>query len=186
MKLKFAIPALIFVVLCGVFAWMLYRTGAEGYDVRVLQSPLIGKPAPSFRLPSLENPDQFVDSRDFAGKPFVLNVWGTWCIECRYEHPVLLEIARQNVVPIVGLDIKDDRNEARRWLQTLGNPYAATAFDEDGRVGLDWGVYGAPETFLIGADGTVQYKHVGPVTMQIWQQHFVPRLQPASSAGGGE
>lgn len=183
MKLKFAIPALIFLSLCAVFGWMLYRTGAEGYNVRVLPSPLIGKQAPGFRLPSLENPEQFVDSRDFAGKPYVLNVWGTWCIECRYEHPVLLEIARENLVPIVGLDIKDDRDEALRWLRTLGNPYAANAFDEEGRVGLDWGVYGAPETFLIGADGTVLYKHVGPVTMQVWRQHFTPRLLAARTTG---
>jgi len=184
MKLRFLIPAVIFLALCGVFGWMLYRTGVEGYNVSVLQSPLIGKRAPSFRVASLEDPEKFVDSSDFAGKPFVLNVWGTWCVECRYEHPVLLEIARKNLVPIVGLDHKDDRDQALRWLQTLGNPYVATAFDEDGRVGLDWGVYGAPETFLIGGDGTVLYKQVGALTMQVWEEHFVPRLQPARPVGG--
>lgn len=176
MKWRFAIPVVLFVALCGVFGWMLYRTGAEGYDVRLLQSPLLGKTAPAFRLPKVENIEQWVDSRDFAGKPYLVNVWATWCVECRHEHPVLLEIARQNIIPIIGLDTKDELSDAQRWLNTLGNPYAANAFDADGRAALDWGVYGAPETFLVDATGNVIYKHVGALTMGVWQQQFLPRL----------
>ncbi len=187
MKWRFAIPITILVALCAVFGWMLYRTGVEGYDASVLQSPLVGKPAPTFRLSKVETPDQFVDSRDYAGKPYLLNVWATWCDACRHEHPVLLEIARQSAVPIVGLDTKDELSEAQRWLNRLGNPYVANAFDADGRVALDWGVYGAPETFLVDARGMVVYKHVGPLTMSVWQQQFVPRIQaqlsPSASAG---
>jgi len=181
MKWRFAIPAIVFIALCGVFGWMLYRTGAEGYNVSVLQSPLLGKGAPSFKLPRVEAMDQEIDSRDYAGKAYLLNVWATWCVECRHEHPVLLAIARQNIVPIIGLDTKDDLNDAQRWLNALGNPYVATAFDADGRVALDWGVYGAPETFLIGADGKILYKHVGALSMRVWQEQFLPRIQQGSA-----
>jgi cytochrome c biogenesis protein CcmG/thiol:disulfide interchange protein DsbE len=185
MKWRFAIPVALFAVLCGVFGWMLYRTGAQGYDTRVLESPLIGKRAPTFRLPRVENMEQMVDTSDYAGKAYLLNVWATWCVECRHEHPVLLEIARQNIIPIIGLDTKDDLADAQRWLNALGNPYVATAFDAEGRTALDWGVYGAPETFLIDADGNVAYRHVGTLTMNVWQQHFLPRIQPKSQAAGG-
>jgi cytochrome c biogenesis protein CcmG/thiol:disulfide interchange protein DsbE len=176
MKLRFVIPIAIFAVLCGVFGWMLYRTGAQGYNVSTLQSPLIGKDAPLFSLPRVENMEEMVDNRTFAGKPYLLNVWATWCVECRHEHPALLEIARQNILPIIGLDTKDELADAQRWLNVLGNPYTATAFDADGRVALDWGVYGAPETFLVDAQGKVAYKHVGTLTMQVWEQQFLPRI----------
>ncbi len=176
MKWRFAIPGLIFALLCGAFGWMLYRTGAEGYDVRVLQSPLLGKSAPTFRLPSVAAITEFVDNRDYAGKAYLLNVWATWCVECRHEHAVLLEIARQNLIPIIGLDTKDDLHDAQRWLAQLGNPYVASAFDADGRAALNWGVYGAPETFLVDARGVVVYKHVGALTMAVWQERFLPRI----------
>ena len=179
MKWRFAIPAVVFAALFGVFGWMLYRTESDNYDPSFIQSPLLGKEAPAFRLPRVEDPSQFVDTRDYAGKMFVLNVWGTWCIGCRQEHPVLLQIARQQLVPIVGLDTKDELADSQRWLNTLGNPYTATALDTDGRAAIDWGVYGAPETFLIDAQGRVIYKHIAPLTMDIWEREFVSRIRQA-------
>jgi cytochrome c biogenesis protein CcmG/thiol:disulfide interchange protein DsbE len=114
----------------------------------------------------------------------VLNVWGTWCGGCREEHDTLLDIARQKVVPIVGLNWKDDNTAAQQWLQKLGNPYAVVAEDRDGRAAIDWGVYGAPETFLIGPDGVVLYKHIAPMTMEVWNTEFMPRIEAARAAAG--
>ena len=176
---KFIVPFGLFALL-GVFLYVgLHR------DPSYVPSPLIGKPAPDFTLPSLQDPAYPVSSKDLAGRPWVLNVWGTWCAGCRQEHPVLLQIARQTSVPIIGLDWKDDATEAQRWLAELGNPYAAVAFDSEGRVAIDWGVYGAPETFLIGADGKVLYKHIAPMTLEVWAKEFEPRIQAATAAPGG-
>ena len=176
---KFIVPFGLFALL-GVFLYIgLHR------DPSYVPSPLIGKPAPDFTLPSLQDPAYPVSSKDLAGRPWVLNVWGTWCAGCRQEHPVLLQIARSTSVPIIGLDWKDDATEAQRWLAELGNPYAAVAFDSEGRVAIDWGVYGAPETFLIGADGKVLYKHIAPMTLEVWAKEFEPRIQAATAAPGG-
>ena len=176
---KFIVPFGLFALL-GVFLYVgLHR------DPSYVPSPLIGKPAPEFTLPSLQDPAYPVSSKDLAGRPWVLNVWGTWCAGCRQEHPVLLQIARQTSVPIIGLDWKDDATEAQRWLAELGNPYAAVAFDSEGRVAIDWGVYGAPETFLIGADGKLLYKHIAPMTLEVWAKEFEPRIQAATAAPGG-
>ena len=176
---KFIVPFGLFALL-GVFLYIgLHR------DPSYVPSPLIGKPAPEFTLPSLQDPAYPVSTKDLAGRPWVLNVWGTWCAGCRQEHPVLLQIARQTSVPIIGLDWKDDATEAKRWLAELGNPYSAVAFDSEGRVAIDWGVYGAPETFLIGADGQVLYKHIAPMTLEVWANEFEPRIQAATAAPGG-
>jgi cytochrome c biogenesis protein CcmG/thiol:disulfide interchange protein DsbE len=148
-----------------------------GRDKETLPSPLIGKPAPQFSLPSVGGTAPAVSSSDFAGRPYVLNVWATWCVGCREEHQALLEIASRGEVPIVGLNWKDEMQLAQQWLQQLGNPYVATAFDEEGRVAIDWGVYGAPETFLIDASGKVIHKHVAPLTMAIWERDFLPLLK---------
>ncbi len=148
-----------------------------GRDKETLPSPLIGKPAPQFSLPSVGGSAPIVSSSDFAGRPYVLNVWATWCIGCREEHEALLEIASRGEVPIVGLNWKDEMPLAQQWLQQLGNPYVATAFDEEGRVAIDWGVYGAPETFLVDASGKVIHKHVAPMTLQIWEREFLPLLK---------
>jgi len=178
LKLKFVIPLLLFVVL-GVFLFVgLFR------DPRVVPSPLIGKPAPQFTLPSLQDASYPVDSRELLGQPWLLNVWGTWCGGCRQEHDTLLAIAAQRVVPMVGLNWKDDGKLARRWLSELGNPYAVVAVDQEGRTAIDWGVYGAPETFLIGPDGTVLYKHIAPMTMDIWNREFLPRIEAARAGAG--
>lgn len=173
-------PAIAFVLLGGLFAVVLLRIGSGRLDVREIQSPLIGKRAPAFRLPSVTDGSQWVDSRDLSGKTHLVNVWGTWCAACREEHAALLAIARREGVPIIGLDWKDEPATAREFLAALGNPYAAVAADRDGRVAIDWGVYGAPETFLISADGRVLTKQVGPMTPEIWQARFLPLLGHAA------
>jgi cytochrome c biogenesis protein CcmG/thiol:disulfide interchange protein DsbE len=175
---KFIVPFVLF-LLMGVFLYV----GLQR-DPRYVPSPLIGKAAPEFTLPSLQDPAYTVSSSELTGRPWLLNVWGTWCGGCRQEHDVLLEIARQNTVPMVGLNWKDDDAAAKRWLRDLGNPYAVVAVDQDGRTAVDWGVYGAPETFLIGPDGTVLYKHIAPMTLEIWRTEFLPRIEASASKGG--
>lgn len=177
--LKFLIPVGLFAVLVGFLFFGL------GRDKQRLPSPLIGKSAPVFELPRLEDPSKTFSNREFAGKPYVLNVWGTWCVECRHEHAALMEIARRAEVPIIGLNWNDDREQALRWLQQLGDPYVVNAFDGEGRVAIDWGVYAAPETFLIGADGKILHKHFSAITVQIWEQDFLPllQIQPARREG---
>jgi cytochrome c biogenesis protein CcmG, thiol:disulfide interchange protein DsbE len=180
LKLKFVVPLLLFVAL-GIFLFVgLFR------DPRYVPSPLIGKPAPEFTLPSLQDANYPVSSKELLGQPWVLNVWGTWCSGCRQEHETLLAIARQKAVPLVGLNWKDDNQAAQRWLQQLGNPYAVVAEDREGRTAIDWGVYGAPETFLIGPDGTVLYKHIAPMTMEVWNTEFLPRIEAARAAKGSQ
>lgn len=170
---RYVLPVIGFLVLAGFFFVGL------GRDPAALPSPLIGKAVPAFTLPSVEDPERMVSSDAYRGRMWVLNIWGTWCPECYYEHPVLMEIARRGDVPIVGLDWKDQREPAQEWLKKLGNPYHANAYDEDGRVGIDWGAYGAPETFLIGADGIVLHKHIGQITLEIWERDFEPHIQAA-------
>jgi len=176
--LKYIIPFGLFAAL-GVFLFIgLHR------DPSLIDSPLIGKQAPEFSLPSLQDPTFQVASKDLKGKTWVFNVWGTWCGGCRQEHETLIAISRQNVVPIIGLNWKDDNAAAQDWLRQLGNPYAAVAADQEGRVAIDWGVYGAPETFLIGPDGKVIFKHIAPMTMEVWIKEFLPRIAAANAGKG--
>jgi cytochrome c biogenesis protein CcmG/thiol:disulfide interchange protein DsbE len=169
------VPLSIFAVLVGFFVVGLKR------DPTLVPSPLIGKSAPAYVLPKVEDPTLMVSNTDMAGKRHLVNVWATWCGGCRQEHPVLLEIAQQNLLPIVGIDWKDELLPAQQWLQQLGNPYVATAFDQEGRVAIDFGVYGAPETFLVDEHGIVLYKHVGVLTTAIWQQKFLPLISGKQS-----
>ena len=178
------LPAALFLALGLVLAYTLTRIDRGQLDVREIQSPLLGKPAPAFRLPSLADPTQTLDSHSLAGKAYLFNVWGTWCGGCREEHSALVAIAREGGVPIVGLDWRDDRALALEWLEQLGNPYLAVASDRDGRAAIDWGVYGAPETFLVSAGGIVVAKHIGPLSQEIWRQKFAPHLA-AGTAGSG-
>jgi cytochrome c biogenesis protein CcmG/thiol:disulfide interchange protein DsbE len=170
---RFLIPVIGFGLLLVVF-WVGLKQ-----DPSIVPSPLIGKPAPSFEMPRLGDPDQLVTDADLRGQVSLLNVWATWCAGCRQEHDVLLTISATGDVPIYGLNWKDDETSALRWLKELGNPYVASGADEDGGVAIDWGVYGAPETFLVAADGTVLYKHIAPLTMEIWRTEFVPRIAAA-------
>jgi cytochrome c biogenesis protein CcmG/thiol:disulfide interchange protein DsbE len=167
---RFLLPAVAFAVLVGFFVVGLNRDPGE------IPSPFIGKPAPAFAIESLGEPGKQVGSSDFAGKPWILNVWATWCGGCRQEHETLLAIARQNRVPILGLNWRDDRALAMRWLAELGNPYVDVAYDPEGHVAIDWGVYGAPETFLMDAQGRVVKKHIGAMTLAVWDRDFVPLL----------
>jgi cytochrome c biogenesis protein CcmG/thiol:disulfide interchange protein DsbE len=170
MRLRYLAPVLAFAVLLPVLIFGLSRDPSE------LPSPYIGKPAPSFELPSVLDPEETVSSRNYAGEIALVNVWATWCVGCRHEHDFLLELAERGEVPIYGLNWRDERVEAVRWLTQLGDPYVASAYDADGTVGIDWGVYGAPETFLIGPDGTVLHKHLSPLTEEIWQRDFAPKI----------
>lgn len=169
-----SLPIVLFAVLVAFFYSGLQR------DPTVIPSPLIGRPAPVFALESLSDPAAQVGTADFSGRPYLLNVWATWCGGCYQEHGALLAIARENRLPLVGLNWRDERAKALQWLAELGNPYAVVAFDSDGRVAIDWGVYGAPETFLISAAGVVLHKHIGPLTLEAWQRDFLPRLGPAA------
>ncbi len=168
--MKFAIPLVIFVVLCIFLAIGLTR------DPHELPSALIDKPAPAFQLAQLKDPSKTFSAEEMKGKVWVLNVWASWCFSCREEHPLLLQYARSGELPIYGLNSKDKREDALAWLAELGDPYVLSVSDLDGRVGIDYGVYGAPETYLIDRNGVIRYKHVGPVTPDVWQQKF---LQPA-------
>jgi cytochrome c biogenesis protein CcmG/thiol:disulfide interchange protein DsbE len=177
MPFRFLLPLLILAALAALLWFGLFHG-----NQREISSPLIGKPAPAFALPAVADPQRTVSSDTWRGRPYLLNVWATWCVGCREEHELLVEIARSNVVPIVGLNWKDDRALAIGWLRQLGNPYTEVAFDELGRVAIDWGVYGAPETFLVDADGRVAYKHIGPLTRDKWQRDFLPRLRSTGTS----
>jgi cytochrome c biogenesis protein CcmG/thiol:disulfide interchange protein DsbE len=169
---RFILPVVIFVALAGV----LYVGVRHSPDKSTMVSALLGKPAPGFELPVLGDATRKFNSRELAGKPWVLNVWGTWCGECRVEHETLLAIAAQNQVPIVGLNWRDEDQAAQQWIAQLGNPYRVIAVDREGRTAIDFGVYGAPETFLIDAAGRVLYRHVGAMTQEVWQREFASRL----------
>lgn len=145
-------------------------------DLNRLPSPFIDKPAPEMDLPQLQDLNQRVTSADYAGQLALVNVWATWCVGCRQEHAYLLQLAKEGTVPIYGLNWRDQREDALSWLAQLGDPYVASGYDADGRTGIDWGVYGAPETFLIGANGHVLHKHLGPLNADIWQRDFMPHV----------
>lgn len=169
---RFLIPAAIFLALAGV----LYVAVVHSPNKSTMQSALLGKPVPAFNLPVLGKGGMTVTNSQLVGRPWVLNVWGTWCPACRDEHAALLVIAQQNAVPLIGLNWKDEDDAALEWLEQLGNPYSVVAVDKDGRTAIDFGVYGAPETFFIDADGRVQYRHVGAMTAEVWQREFLSRL----------
>jgi cytochrome c biogenesis protein CcmG/thiol:disulfide interchange protein DsbE len=153
-----------------------------GNDPKYIPSPLIGKPAPVFDLPELNQPDARVSSGTLAGRAYLLNVWASWCAMCQVEHPVVEAFARKGTVPVIGLNWKDEPADAKRWLAQFGNPYTEIAVDQSGRTGIDFGVYGAPETFVIDDKGIVRYKHVGPLTPEVVAGEIEPLL--ASIAGG--
>ncbi len=176
---RFVTPLVLFGLLVAVFV--------KGLDpernLNELPSPFVGKTAPTFDLPGLKDPSTRVGTALYEGETALINVWATWCVGCRQEHDFLLQLSREDVVPIVGINWRDNRDEALRWLAQLGDPYVASGYDGDGRVGIDWGVYGAPETFLVGRDGTVLHKHLGPLDRRIWEEDFMPLID-ADGRGG--
>lgn len=169
---RFLIPAAVFIALAGV----LYIGVVQSPNKSTMQSALLGKQIPAFSLPVLGNAGMTLSHTQLAGRPWVLNVWGTWCAACREEHEALMAISRLNVVPLIGLDWKDEDDAATEWLTRLGNPYSTVVVDRDGRAAIDFGVYGAPETFFIDAGGRVQYRHVGAMTAEVWEREFASRL----------
>ena len=175
---RYLIPLVLFLVLVIFLAIGLNR------DPREVPSPLINKAAPAFNLPQLKEPAKTFSAVDMRGKVWLLNVWASWCVTCRDEHPLLLEYAKQGVVPIYGLNYKDERADALAWLNELGDPYVLSAADLDGRVGIDYGVYGAPETYLIDQAGTIRFKQIGPVTTDVWTKKIVPLAQELNRQGG--
>ena len=144
---------------------------------RKVPSPLIGKPAPAFRLQQLHEPERILESKDNLGKVWLLNVWASWCASCRDEHPLLVQLAKSGVVPIYGLNYKDKRDLAIQWLDQLGNPYTKSVMDSEGRVGIEYGVYGVPETYVIDKTGVIQYKQIGPVTIDVLEKTILPLVK---------
>ena len=168
---RFLWPLLLFLVLAGFLAFGLRL------DPREVPSPLINKPAPAFRAALLQKPEQMLQMQDMAGKVWILNVWASWCGACRDEHPLLVAFAKRSKVPIYGLNYKDQREAGLAWLQQMGNPYVESLFDADGRIGIDFGVYGVPETFVIDAQGVIRYKQIGPITPESLRDKIEPVLR---------
>jgi len=185
--LKYIIPLILFIIMAVFLALGLNLKPGE------IPSPLLNKPAPVFSAPILQAtardggsvpigtepmrpPEEKLTPADLKGKVWLFNVWASWCVSCRAEHPVLNELARQQAAPIIGLNYKDDPAAAKNWLDSLGNPYNVSIMDQDGRIGIDWGVYGVPETFVIDKKGVIRYKHTGPVTADDVQRIFLPLL----------
>ena len=197
MKAKFLVPLLLFFGLAGVLAFGLTLNPRE------VPSPLIDKPAPDFSLARLDQPEQTFALKEMKGEVWLLNVWASWCVACREEHPVLVRMAQQKLVPVVGLNYKEVRGDgainargmaleaetsmaierARTWLKDHGNPYVLSVLDIDGRVGIDFGVYGVPETFLIDREGRIRYKHIGPITPDALQNVLMPKVEELRRAG---
>lgn len=169
--MRYILPLLIFVVIVGIL-WK-----GLGQDPHRLPSTLINKPMVEFHYPTLANSSQFFSNQMLIGHVSLLNVWATWCISCQAEHAVLMEIANSKKVVIYGLNYKDTRNAAQLWLKKLGNPYQEVIFDEQGKLGIDLGVYGAPETFVIDAKGVVRHKHIGPISPSVWQEELEPLVR---------
>ena len=167
---KYLIPLGIFAILMGFLAMGL------GLKPREIPSPLINKPAPAFSLPLLDDPQQKLSAQDLRGKVWILNVWASWCVACRIEHPLLVEFAKTASVPIYGLNYKDKREDAQRWLVNFGNPYTRSLSDTEGLVGIDFGVYGVPETFIIDKEGVIRMKQIGPVTPEVLRDDILPLL----------
>lgn len=170
MKAKFLVPLALFVVLVGFLAMGLRL------DPREVPSPLVNKPAPPFKLVQLEQPELQFSPEDLKGQVWLFNVWASWCVACRQEHPVLMEFARAKIAPLIGLDYKDQRKDALGVLKRTGNPYDLTVVDSDGRVGIDYGVYGVPESYVIDKAGVIRYKHIGPITTEAMQKTIIPLI----------
>jgi cytochrome c biogenesis protein CcmG/thiol:disulfide interchange protein DsbE len=171
MKKSLLIPLGVFAVLVVFLAIGLTR------DPREVPSPLIGKAAPAFTAPRLQAPEQAFSGKDMLGKVWLFNVWASWCVACREEHPVLMEFAKTKTVPLIGLDYKDKAADGLKWLARFGDPYDLSVTDQDGRIGINFGVYGVPETFLIDKQGVIRYKHIGPVTSEALKNTILPLVR---------
>ena len=148
----------------------------SGKDTSAIPSPLIGKPVPAFSLPALGDASRMISNKDLIGAPYLINVWGSWCVNCREEHAQITALAKSGKIRVIGYNYKDAPEDAQRWLQQFGNPYETIIADEDGRAALDWGIYGAPETFLVDAGGVIRWKTVGPISEEVIREQINPQL----------
>jgi cytochrome c biogenesis protein CcmG/thiol:disulfide interchange protein DsbE len=170
-SLRLLLPLAVFAIIVVFLFFGLSR------DPREVPSPLIGKPAPAFELAQLHAPDKKLSTADMKGQVWLLNVWASWCVSCRVEHPLLVELAKANVVPVIGLNYKDKNDAGLAWLKQNGDPYGLSVVDGDGRVGIDWGVYGVPETFVVDKAGMIRYKQIGPLTVEALEQKILPLVR---------
>jgi cytochrome c biogenesis protein CcmG, thiol:disulfide interchange protein DsbE len=173
---RFLLPFAVFLTL------VLFLGVGLRLNPREVPSPFIGKPAPSFKLAQLHEPGKTISPQDMVGQVWLLNVWASWCVACRQEHPVLMEFAKQGAVPLLGLNYKDGTENGTGWLRQFGNPYSISGVDADGRVGIDYGVYGVPETFLIDKKGVIRMKHIGPVTPEVITEKLLPMIKELNRA----
>lgn len=171
MSIRHTIPLIIF-ILITLFMWL-----GLGKNPNLLPSVLLNKPLPIVNAPQLDEQSVPVTLEQFKGQITLLNVWATWCDNCHLEHPIFLDIARQQRIQIIGLNYKDDRSAAKKYLSAMGNPYVANIYDPTGKIGMQLGVYGTPETFIIDQDGIVRYKFIGPITLDTWQKIVIPQVQ---------
>jgi cytochrome c biogenesis protein CcmG/thiol:disulfide interchange protein DsbE len=170
-SLRFFIPLVVLVAL------VFFLGAGLKLDPKEVPSPLIGKPSPVFDLTRLDNAAVRIRRDDMLGKVWMLNVWASWCVACRDEHPLLLEFSRKKLLPIYGLNYKDERLAGLKWLRNFGDPYDASLFDQEGRTGIDFGVYGVPETFIMDRDGIVRFKHIGPITPDVIRTQIEPLVR---------
>ena len=176
-RLFYILPAAAFVLTAAAFAWMLYLGQFMGRDPSILPSTLIDKPAPIFSLPTLRDDGPGLSSTDLVGRVSVVNVFASWCVPCRAEHPLLMRLHEEGAAALYGINYKDAREDAIAWLDRLGDPYDRIGADRDGRVAIDWGVYGVPETFILDGEGRIRYKHVGPITPADYEDVILPIIE---------
>jgi len=169
--MRFKLPLAIFILMVGLLAYGL------GLDPKKVPSPLIDKPVPAFSLARLHAPQQQISNKDLLGEVWVLNVWASWCVACRAEHEFVTRLARMELVKVIGLNYKDRSVDAKGWLQQWGDPYSASLMDTDGRIGIDWGVYGVPETFIVDKRGFIKHKIIGPINQGTLDSEIVPLLR---------
>jgi cytochrome c biogenesis protein CcmG/thiol:disulfide interchange protein DsbE len=173
---KFIIPIVLFAAI-GVLLWV-----GLSLDPRKIPSPLVGKPLPTFKLATVADAKRIVTNEDLRGRTYLLNVWASWCVSCRQEHPLLVQLSQSKTVPILGLNYKDKRDDAVAYLAKLGNPYEMILSDPDGRMGIELGVYGTPETFVVDKTGVIRHKHVGPITPEVWRNLIEPKLRELAAS----
>ena len=169
--MRFILPFVVFIIVAA------FMYVGLGLNPREVPSPLVGRAAPAFTLPQLHEPSKQFSPQDMKGKVWLFNVWASWCTACESEHPVFMQLSRQNLVPIYGMDYKDKREDGEAWLRKHGNPYALVVSDAEGRIGIDYGVYGVPETYVIDKQGVIQHKHIGAVTPKILEEKILPLVK---------
>lgn len=177
---RYVIPLIVFIGLVVLLAVGLRL------DPREVPSPFIGKPAPVFNLASLHDENKIISPANLQGQVWILNVWASWCVSCRQEHPLLMELAKTRQVPIYGLNYKDEKSNAMLWLKQWGDPYQVSAFDAEGSAGIDWGVYGVPETFVIDKQGIVRHKHIGVLQQKDLDEKIMPLVKQLQNIGQSE